>query len=188
MISKLISGLRRRLELARYNDFTIAELLRRQGVRVGDDCRIMIRDFGTEPFLISIGNHCTITADVALVTHDGSTWVFTDDVPDVQRFGRIDILDNCFIGLRATILPGVRIGPNAIVGAGAVVTSDVPPNTVVAGCPARVICSLDDYRQKVLATWDKQRPPNYMTDARPGEKYSAVQIQAFKSRDFGSLR
>jgi acetyltransferase-like isoleucine patch superfamily enzyme len=43
------------------------------------------------------------------------------------------------IGSGAVILPGITIGENAVIGAGAVVTKDVPPNTVVAGCPARVL-------------------------------------------------
>jgi exopolysaccharide acyltransferase PssR len=47
--------------------------------------------------------------------------------------------ENCFIGINAMILPGVRIGDQVIVGAGAVVTKDVPANSVVAGNPAKVI-------------------------------------------------
>jgi acetyltransferase-like isoleucine patch superfamily enzyme len=46
---------------------------------------------------------------------------------------------NAWIGAAATILPGVTIGENAVVAAGAVVTSDVPPNTIVGGVPAKVI-------------------------------------------------
>ena len=46
---------------------------------------------------------------------------------------------NCFIGGRAMILPGVKIGDHSIVGAGAVVTKDVPPHSIVAGNPAKVI-------------------------------------------------
>ena len=49
---------------------------------------------------------------------------------------------NCWIGAGATILPGVTVGENAIVGAGAVVTKDVEPNTVVGGIPAKVIKKL----------------------------------------------
>ena len=65
--------------------------------------------------------------------------------------GKIDILDNVFVGHGAIILPGTTIGPNAIVGAGAVVTSNVPTNTVVGGIPAKPICSLDDYIKGVEA-------------------------------------
>ena len=53
------------------------------------------------------------------------------------------IEDGVFIGVHAIILPGVTIGEGAMVGAGAVVTKDVPPRTMVAGNPARVIRQLD---------------------------------------------
>lgn len=57
-------------------------------------------------------------------------------------------MDNVFIGTNVTILNNVKIGPNAIVAAGAVVTKDVPQNTVVGGVPARKICSFDEYLSK----------------------------------------
>ena len=57
-------------------------------------------------------------------------------------------MDNVFIGCNSTILNNVRIGPNAIIAAGSVVTKDVPPNSVVAGVPARVIATFDDYINK----------------------------------------
>ena len=53
-----------------------------------------------------------------------------------------------FIGANSTILYGVRIGPNAIVAAGSVVTKDVPPGSVVGGVPAKVIGSFADVAQK----------------------------------------
>ena len=64
--------------------------------------------------------------------------------------GVIDIRDNCFIGAGATILPGVTIGPNAIVAAGAVVNSDVPEGKVVGGIPARIIGDYESVKQKRL--------------------------------------
>ena len=58
--------------------------------------------------------------------------------------GPIHIRKNAWIGAGATILPGVIVGENAVVAAGAVVKSDVPPNTVVGGIPAKIIKKLDD--------------------------------------------
>ena len=55
----------------------------------------------------------------------------------------VHILKNVWIGVNVTILPGITIGENAIVGAGAVVTKDAPDNAVVVGNPARVIKYLD---------------------------------------------
>ncbi len=65
------------------------------------------------------------------------------------KIGRIDIKENCFIGDSVIVLPNVTIGPNSIVGAGSVVTKNVPPNTIVAGNPARAITSVDDYIKKI---------------------------------------
>jgi len=128
--------------------------LRRLGVRIGKGCEFWNypEDYGSEPWLIEIGNNVTITAGVRLITHDAASRLFRKNLPNSSpfgnRFGRIHILDNCFIGSGSIILPDVKIGENSIVGAGSVVVKDVPPNTVVAGVPARTICSLDEYIEK----------------------------------------
>lgn len=109
---------------------------RNMGVDIGEGCRLVtFPDFGSEPYLVSIGNHVTISNQVAFITHDGSTWCFRDQdkYRRVLRFGSIRIEDNCFIGYRAVLLPGVTIGPNSIVGACSLVTKNVPPNTVWGG-------------------------------------------------------
>ncbi len=76
---------------------------------------------------------------------------------DINPFNRsttickpIHIEKRVWIGVAATILPGVRIGENSIVGANALVSKDVPPNTIVGGNPARIIKSIDieKYKQK----------------------------------------
>lgn len=187
-LCNLVRYLVARYRLSTYNDFTIAEYFRQQGAHIGEDCRILVRSFGSEPFLIRIGNHCTIAPNVSFVTHDGGAWVFTEELPSLQKFGSIDIHDNCFIGYGAILMPNVRIGPNAVVAAGAVVTKDVAPDTVVGGCPAKPIAALRDYKQKAVAIWAKQRPPGYMSDVQDGVRYPAQELQARKSRDFSLLR
>ncbi len=128
--------------------------LRTQGVKIGDNCQILNRplNYGSEPWLVEIGNKVTITNGVFLITHDASSRLFRDTLPESSsfgnRYGSIRIFDNCFIGVNTIILPGVTIGPNSIVGAGSVVNKDVAPNTVVAGVPAKMICSLNDYIEK----------------------------------------
>jgi len=103
----------------------------------------------TRPYLLKIGRYCKITGGVQILTHDHSRSVL------LQRYGRIlesarmtEIGDNVFIGVRSIVLPGVRIGNHVIVGAGSVVASDVPDDVVVAGNPARVIMTLEEYLLK----------------------------------------
>jgi acetyltransferase-like isoleucine patch superfamily enzyme len=186
--ARALRALRHRIRMSRYDDFTIAEYLREQGARIGSDCRIQVRGLGSEPWLISIGDHVTIGSDVCFNTHDGGAWVFAQELPSLQRFGRIDILDNCFIGYGTILLPGIKVGPNAVVGAGSVVTRDVPPDCVVAGAPARYVSSLEDYRRKLQIAWDGQRPPGYLDDLRDGVQYPADHVQRRKHESSAQLR
>lgn len=140
----------RKLKLRYGSQKTVVSTLRAMGVRVGEGCRIYTSNFGSEPWLIRIGNRVCISNDVTFVNHN-LNWPFQETYESLTGFGKIDIRDNCQIGLGVTILPNVTIGPNAIIGACSVVTKDVPPNTVAAGHPAKVICTLEEYEQKCLA-------------------------------------
>lgn len=188
MIVNLTMEIYRKLELNKYDAFSIEEYFRKQGADVGYNNRLLINNIGDDPFMIKIGSHCTIAPEVTLLTHDGGTWVFTQEKPDLQKFGKIEILDNCFIGFRATIMPDMTIGPNSIVGACSVVTKDVPPETVVAGNPARVICPLSKYKEKVLRAWQKQKPQGYLAELNEGIVYPPRNIENLKRRDSGILK
>ncbi len=128
--------------------------MRYLGVQIGPNCSILNQpsQFGTEPWLIEIGSRVTITEDVMLVTHDGSSRLFRQKISGNpvfgNRYGVIKIQDDCFIGARTIILPDVTIGPNSIVGAGSLVNRSVEANSVYAGVPARYICSMDEYIEK----------------------------------------
>jgi acetyltransferase-like isoleucine patch superfamily enzyme len=104
----------------------------------------------TDPYLVRIGNNCALSA-CTLLGHDAVVHIINRaQGTKLDAVGFIDVRDNSFIGHGAIIMPNVRIGPNAVVAAGSVVTKDVPPNTVVGGAPAKVIGSYDDMvaRQK----------------------------------------
>lgn len=159
-LRRLVARIRHSWELHRYNPYTIAEYFRRQGMAVGEGCMIVPTLLGTEPYLVKIGNHVTIAQGVTLVTHDGGSWLFRHEVPDLQGFGPIIIEDNCVIGVNAVLFPHVTVGRNSIVGAGSVVIADVPPETIVMGVPARPFGSLSKYREKCLERWQQQRPPS----------------------------
>lgn len=125
--------------------------LRSQGVSIGDRTRLncSVNAFGSEPYLVTVGENCLLAAEMCFFTHDGGVKVLSD----LNYFGgeRMDIIapitvgNNVYIGTGAQILPGVRIGNNCVIGASAVVTKDIPDNSVAVGIPARVIRTIDEY-------------------------------------------
>jgi acetyltransferase-like isoleucine patch superfamily enzyme len=118
---------------------------------MGENVFFQPRFIPSDPKLIKIHNNVIITSNVTFVTHDvfdlGINYMYPDKkVPTLMK--PIEIMDNVFIGCNSTILGGVTISNNVVVAAGSVVTKDVPPNSVVAGNPAKVIESFDDYINK----------------------------------------
>jgi len=107
--------------------------------------------FGSEPWLISLGDNAFITAGVQFITHDGGTLILRKEIPDLEWTAPISVGDDVYFGVRAVILPGVTIGNRCIIAAASVVTKDVPDNSVVGGVPARRISSVDEYMEKMKA-------------------------------------
>lgn len=121
-------------------------LMRKSGIIIGEECRIYTFLQSNEPSMIRIGNHVTISSGVAFVTHDNSILKVLDPMTDVV--GRITVGDHCFIGQNSILMLGVTLGERCIVGAGAVVTHSYPANSVIAGNPARKICTAEEMAEK----------------------------------------
>lgn len=118
---KKMTGLVRKRDHVKY--------ARHLGVEVGKDCEFVDNpNWGSEPYLITVGNHVLISGGVTFATHDGATWVLRTKkkYDDTFKFGRITIGDNCFIGHGSIILPSVTIGADSVVAAGSVVTKSIP--------------------------------------------------------------
>jgi acetyltransferase-like isoleucine patch superfamily enzyme len=124
------------------------------GVKIGEDCKfygMRVGMFSTEPWLITIGNNVHIAAECLFITHDGGSLILRKDVPDLELTFPINIGNDVYIGVRSIILAGVKIGNRCIIGAGSVVSRDIPDNSVAAGVPARVIKSIDEYLEKAVS-------------------------------------
>ncbi len=117
---------------------------------MGENVFFQTRLIPSDPHLIKFHNNIVVTSNVTFVTHDifhlGLNNMGKGYFPYEQNC--IEIMDNVFIGCNTTILGGIKIGPNAVVGAGSVVTKDVPENSVVAGNPAKVIGTFDAFLEK----------------------------------------
>ena len=122
------------------------------GVNFKDPTKVHIYgsvSWSTEPWLMTIGEHVHITNGVRFVGHDGGTLLFRHLVPDLEITKPIKIGDYVYIGNNVLIMPGVTIGNKVIIGAAAVVTHDIPDNSVAVGVPARVIKTADEYFEKI---------------------------------------
>lgn len=140
-------------------------LFRAAGVRIGPQSRIQgpmrITGLGNACPLLSIGKDTIVTGGLHVdlgapvrigngvrIGHDVTLLTISHEVGSphfragTSHFGEIVIEDGCWLATRCMVLPGVTLGMGAIVAAGAVVTRDVPPNTLVAGVPARVVREL----------------------------------------------
>lgn len=134
------------IRLCRPTGRDYADYLRKQGGlhAVGSDCEINSGVVITDPAYVSIGNN-VVLADCTLIGHDGSIAMLNRAYGvKLDAVGKIVIHDNVFIGHGVIVLPGVSIGPNAIVAAGAVVSRDVAAGDIVGGVPARPISKVAD--------------------------------------------
>lgn len=117
------------------------------GIKIGKNCLISTRLWPSEPYLITIGSNVQVTRGVSFYTHGGGNAIRKDH-PDFDVFGKIVVEDWAYIGAFSQIMPGVTIGEGALVAAGSVVTRSIPPHVVVAGNPAKYICTTEEYYEK----------------------------------------
>lgn len=147
MFRKCLNFLKARIRKYIMEEYWLSDYIA-MGMKVGSNTHIqpgLVVD-SSHCWLIEIGNNVGIAPEVYLLAHD----VNTMSVMGYVKIGKIVIRDNAHIGARSLIMPGVTIGENSIIGAGSVVTKSIPDNVVAAGNPAKIICTLDEYRTKVL--------------------------------------
>ena len=128
--------------------------LQRQGIDIADDVLTgninTITIDTTRPSLITIkGKGTRLHNGFKLLTHDFASRTFLNKYKEfVPSSGKVFIGENCWFGENVTVLKGAYIGNNCIIGINSVVMGKIPDNSVAAGCPAKVICSLDEYFAK----------------------------------------
>ncbi len=156
MLGKIINKIKIKLS-GKSNEQLTIEACIAAGMKVGsnvyglDNCTI---DYG-HCWLIEIGNDVVFAPQVYLLAHDTST----KKMCGYTRIGKLKIGHNVFIGARVMVMPNVSIGDNSIIGSCSVVTKNIPPNVVAAGNPAKVICTLEEYKEKVMQDFDQS--PKY---------------------------
>ena len=141
---KVLQHLKTRLLRLYYSPEQYARYL---GVKIGSNCLLGVDNWGTEPYLITIGDNVQLTRCVSIHTHGGGHAV-RSLYPDFDVFGKVTIGNGVYVGAYSQIMPGVTIGEGALVAAGSVVTKSVAPHTVVGGNPARFICTVEEYYEK----------------------------------------
>lgn len=147
----------RRLYARRSSD-TLIDYYRSQGISIGEGCvfryTTSVNIDTTRPSLVTIGDNVDMNANFCIQTHDFSHRVFVPLFGDfLSSSGEVVIGNNIYFGRDVTILKGVHIGDNCIIGAGSIITKDIPSNSVAVGVPCKVISSIADYYKKRQLLW-----------------------------------
>lgn len=131
--------------------------LKHFGIKLEGKPKFVARDVkfdSADPSKISIGNGSVITSKVTILVHDYSIECGLvainkqDPIYESMSIRAVKIGNNCFIGQQAFIKPGTVIGDNCIIGAGSVVSGNIPTGSVVAGNPATVVAQTAEWAEK----------------------------------------
>ena len=163
-----IKAIMKRIIKRQYSSSSIyVEYLRSKGAKIGTDTYFYTPekkpvDESRLPFL-EIGNNCRVTDGAQILLHDYSYAALRPIYHAMLlKAGVTSIGNNVFVGTRAIILMNSHIGDNVIIGAGSVVSGYFDSNVVIAGNPARVICTLEEYYQKCLDRFDNNAKCFYL--------------------------
>ncbi|MBQ1519927.1 MAG: sugar O-acetyltransferase [Clostridia bacterium] len=139
-------------------------------IHVGRDCFINYNCTFLDVAPITLEDGAWVGAGVILATpshpylsEERAIRVYPDGVHDLEYAKPITLKKNCWICSGAVISGGVTVGENSIVAAGAVVTSDVPPDCIAGGVPARVIRKIDENDR--IGVWE-----TYVNDGYPASR------------------
>lgn len=160
-----------------------AEMRRRRGdfYSMGENCSLDPHALILGAPLIRFGNNVRL-ATCAIFCHDGSVNMINRAYGlRLDNVGKVDIRDNVYIGWGAIILPGVTIGPNAIVSAGSVVRSDVAEGDIVAGIPAKRVGRLD-MTVAMLKAKNETFPWKALIEKRGSEYDAAMEPELMRQR------
>ena len=153
---------------------------------IGENCSIMDRKVPLYANLIKLGNNVHVASKVDFITHDithvminGINFQTKEDRGGIrEKIGCIELGDNVFVGAKSTILYNVRIGSNVIIGSGSLVNKDIPDNSVVAGVPARVIGTFEDFVNK------RYKEDGYPEELRPVGQRISKELEDFCWNEF----
>jgi len=152
MIKRIYNALRRRYIFYKGGELFL-DYLREQGVTIGRNCTVAppstVQIDCSRPYLVEIGDDVRLNMGLTILTHDFTTLVFKNHFGEfIPSSGKVIIGNNVYFGRHCTVLRGVTIGDNCVIGYGSIVMNNIPANSVAVGRPAKVVCSIDEYYKK----------------------------------------